>query len=323
MQIDVRRIEGEPVSIQLNGQEFACEEEGGDTIVPREFLTGFRLSEIPDGVTIKPVEHIEDGVIHVNNHIGLTRFADGSASAFIEEVFRRKFWDGEVGLSPYVVALRQAIAEINNTQECDFQDDGDYIFLHYEITILDDLDIRDAIHQLEIAVTSIHERTDQLTRRRRDPLLGIFDRGSFDGDLAHHLLHANKSVGLLMADIDHFKPVNDQYGHQAGDAVLRQVAQTLSAKCGGTAEAYRYGGEELAIISPGADRPTACHLAELVRSDVEALTFSNTPTLKVTISVGLAIAPDDAVGAEELVGKADEALYKAKHEGRNCVRTAS
>lgn len=111
MRIEVQRIDGEPVSIRFNGQEFPCEEETGDTTVPREFLTGFRLSEIPDGITIKPVDSVEENIIHVSDDFGITRFSDGHATAFVEEMFRRKFWDGEVGLSPYVAALREVIAE--------------------------------------------------------------------------------------------------------------------------------------------------------------------------------------------------------------------
>jgi hypothetical protein len=75
----------------------------------------------------------------VQNNIGLSRFTDGSATALVEEWFRRKFWDGEVGSSTYVAALRQAIAEREEVSETGFQDD-DYIFLHYEVTLTQDLE---------------------------------------------------------------------------------------------------------------------------------------------------------------------------------------
>jgi Diguanylate cyclase, GGDEF domain len=144
-------------------------------------------------------------------------------------MLRRKFWDGEVGLSPYVEAYRQAIREQEDAEETDFQDDGDYIFLDYEIKIPEDLKIEDAISCVEDAIGVIEERTEQLVRRKVDPLLGIFDRGSFDADLAHALRHSGATVGLVLADIDHFKKVNDEHGHQRGDAVLRAVAQVTFA----------------------------------------------------------------------------------------------
>src|SRR5216684_6641283 len=95
--LEVVRVEGEPVSVRLNGMEFACEEETGETIIPKNLLTDIQLSGIPDDITVKPVESIEGNVIHVQSNIGLSRFVNGSATALIEEWFRRKFWDGEVG----------------------------------------------------------------------------------------------------------------------------------------------------------------------------------------------------------------------------------
>ncbi len=84
---------------------------------------------------------------------------------------------------------------------------------------------------------------------------------------------------------------------------------------------YRYGGEELAVIITEADTRSAAQFAESVRADVEKLSFDN-PALRVTVSLGVAVAPIDGIGAEELVKRADAGLYRAKHEGRNRVRTA-
>ena len=322
MRVEVVRIEGEPISIRLNGQEFPCEEETGQAIIPRKFLAGLRLSEIPDDITIKPVEFIDDHVIEVQDDIGFSPFSDGSASALVEEMYRRKFWDGEVGLSPYVVALRQAISEHEESAELDFQDDGDYIFLHYEITIAEDLEIQEAILRVEAIIGDIGRRADQLEGRRRDGLLGIFDRGSFDADLAYALRSPKHSVALLMADIDHFKQVNDSYGHQVGDSVLRAVADVLANRCGTyDCVPYRYGGEEVAVILKGSTAQSAIEFAESVRADVEKLAFENRPELKVTISLGLSRASGEDHNADELVKRADAALYKAKSDGRNCVRT--
>jgi diguanylate cyclase (GGDEF)-like protein len=314
--------DGEPVSVRIDDFEFACEDEQGETIIPKKFLVGFHLSEIPDGIVVKPVEAIEGNVIQVKHDVALSRFREGSASAFVEEMFRRKFWDGDVGLTPYVLALRQAVAEQEQTSETDFQDDGDYIFLHYEVAITRDMEIQDAIKVIETTIEQIGKRADQLVARRRDGLLGIFDRGSFDADLAHALNSRARDVALVMADIDHFKAVNDKHGHQAGDAVLRAVAQVLSELCSGGVVPYRYGGEELCVVMLGSGREGAIRFAEMIRARVANLTFPDNPELRVTISLGVATTRHGATGTEDLVRRADAALYSAKRQGRNHVESS-
>jgi diguanylate cyclase (GGDEF)-like protein len=317
-------VDGEVVAVRLAGREFPCESETHESFIPKKLLTGFRLSEIPEDLTIKPVESIAGADIEINNDIGLSIYAGGSASAFVEVMERRKYWDGNVGLAPYMEAFRQAIREWSGAEESDFQDDGDYIFLYYEITISDDLEIGEAIKFVEGIISAIEERAEQLVRRRLDPLLNIFDRGSFNANLEYALRQSKAGVGLVLADIDHFKKVNDERGHQQGDAVLRAVARALSdqsAQKGATA--YRYGGEELAAILTNTDDRSMMDFAESVRQEVEKLSFENAPQLGVTISLGIALAPQDGNNPKELLKQADDALYRAKHEGRNCVRSAS
>ena len=220
------------------------------------------------------MESVSGRYIEVDNNIALSSFVGGLASAVVEVMQRRKFWDGEVGLSPYMEAFRQAVREQEDAEESDFQDDGNYVFLYYEIRLSEDLEIQAAISRVEQIIGGIEERTEQLVRRRLDPLLGVFDRGSFEADLAHVLGHRQAGVGLALADIDHFKKVNDEYGHQKGDTVLRAVARVLSTTCGqypGTA--YRYGGEELAAILTATDEKRMTDFAESVRQEVEKTFF--------------------------------------------------
>lgn len=321
--LEVERVDDEPVSVHINGQSFPCKDEAGYVIVPKEFLAGFRLSDIPADISIKPVEKIEDHTIHISNDVSFSSFSDGAASVAVEEMFRRKFWDGETGLSLYVAALRQAIAEDEESSESDFQDDGDYIFLHYAITITEDLEIREAIHFADAVIERIRKRADRLLSRKRDGLLGIFERGSFESDL-NHALNSKQPVALIMADIDHFKQVNDAFGHLTGDEALRAVAKVLSGKCDGRSRvAYRYGGEELAVVITGSEADKAAELAASIRADVERLRFVDQPNLRLTISLGIAAAaPAVDRNPAELVKRADAALYRAKKEGRNCMRTA-
>ena len=307
-------IEREVTAVRLAGREFPYEAETGESIIPKKLLTGFRLSQIPEDLIIKPEDTLD---------IGLSSFADGSASAFVEVMQRRKYWDGEVGLTPFMEAFRQAIRDQSEAEESDFQDDGDYIFLHYEITISEDLEIADAIKSVDGIISAIEERAEQLVSRRLDPLLNVFDRGSLNADLEYALRHSKAGVGLVLADIDHFKKVNDKHGHQQGDAVLRAVARVLSTRSAQNgATAYRYGGEELAVILTGTDDGRMMDFAESVRQEVEKLSFENVQ-LRVTISLGIALTPRDGNSPEQMVKKSDAALYKAKHEGRNLIRSAS
>jgi diguanylate cyclase (GGDEF)-like protein len=122
-----------------------------------------------------------------------------------------------------------------------------------------------------------------------------------------------------MVDIDHFKKVNDTFGHLVGDDVLRRVAKVLSDRCDGRRRVeYRYGGEELAVMLTGDEAfARALELAETIRTDVECLQF-DAHELAVTVSLGVAQAVEDRDKAS-LVRRADSGLYRAKQEGRNRV----
>jgi len=118
--LEVQRIDDQPVSLQIGQQEFEVEEETGYVTVPKEFLTGFRLSDIPADIIIKPIDKIEGHTIYITNDVAFSQFSGGSASAAVEEMLRRKFWDGDTGLSPYIAALRQATNETDEAAETEF-----------------------------------------------------------------------------------------------------------------------------------------------------------------------------------------------------------
>jgi len=124
---------------------------------------------------------------------------------------------------------------------------------------------------------------------------------------------------IVMADIDHFKSVNDNYGHLAGDGVLKEVAKRIKNSLRGFDIVGRYGGEEFLLILHHAELPTARMVAERIRSRIAATPIDlAAEILDVTISMGVAMAkPDEAVNS--LVERADKALYNAKENGRNQV----
>ncbi|MFG6456620.1 diguanylate cyclase [Roseateles sp. BYS96W] len=159
----------------------------------------------------------------------------------------------------------------------------------------------------------------------RDPLTGLHNRRSLDARLAEALAldrrygpQSGRVHGLLLVDADHFKRINDEFGHAAGDAVLRQLATVLQSCVRTTDVVARFGGEEFAVLLPElADAREAMRAAEKIRSTVAAATFPGVGP--VTVSCGVTLAWPGDVDAQALVERADVALYEAKRGGRNMV----
>ncbi|MFI5349885.1 MAG: GGDEF domain-containing protein, partial [Elusimicrobiota bacterium] len=156
-----------------------------------------------------------------------------------------------------------------------------------------------------------------------DGLTGVRRRGAFDKRLAEEVVRARTfktTFGLMLLDIDHFKNLNDQYGHQFGDQVLKRVGAVLNASVYETDYVARYGGEEFTILLPRAESAGAQRRAEAIRAAIEAESFTiGFETVKVTVSIGLAHFPRDAASPEDVVARADAAMYAAKSGGRNRV----
>ena len=163
-----------------------------------------------------------------------------------------------------------------------------------------------------------------------DGLTALYNHRHFHEALQRELARAERydaHVSLLMIDVDDFKAYNDRNGHQEGDRALRDVARLLSAAARKVDLVARYGGEEFAIILPDTDREGAWTVAGNIRTLVEETIFEHEaalPSGKLTVSIGVATCPEDARKGEELIRKADEALYEAKRRGKNraCVLEA-
>ena len=156
-----------------------------------------------------------------------------------------------------------------------------------------------------------------------DGLTGVYRRGTFDERLSDEVTRAKTfktTFGLMLLDIDHFKSLNDRYGHPFGDQVLKRMGELLNASVYETDFVARYGGEEFVVLLPRADPEGALRKAEIIRRAVEAEKFPLAfETIHVTVSIGIAHFPRDAGGPEELVSRADSAMYQAKSQGRNRV----
>ncbi|HEV8253757.1 MAG TPA: sensor domain-containing diguanylate cyclase [Vicinamibacteria bacterium] len=161
----------------------------------------------------------------------------------------------------------------------------------------------------------------------RDGLTGLYNRRAFSDLLGQAIAREERQSGrfaLLLLDLDHFKKLNDTFGHPAGDAALRCAAQVLDRLVRKGDQSARYGGEEFAVILPGADEAGALKLAERVREalEKEQPVFEGA-RLAVTASLGAAVWPQDGADGEALLAAADRALYAAKEAGRNRTVAAS
>ncbi len=158
-----------------------------------------------------------------------------------------------------------------------------------------------------------------------DPLTGVYNRVFYDRQLSLEMERAHRTsgkFGLLVMDVDDFKSVNDRHGHRAGDQVLAAVAQEVRERMRKIDLLFRYGGEEFVLLLPGADGEETRRTAERLRAVVSERRFEaeGAPApLRVTVSLGGAIYPDDARTATGLFRHADNALYRAKEQGKNRV----
>lgn len=179
------------------------------------------------------------------------------------------------------------------------------------------------LHEFAEGLTKTNLELEQLSRV--DALTGVYNRRHFDDRLAHMIETAERygrPLSLIMLDIDHFKKINDDFGHEAGDNVLKSVAKALSSVCRNTDMFARFGGEEFVVLCSETSVRGATRLAEKLLQEIQQIQM---PYRSVTASFGVASLSAFGTGGETLLQRADAALYQAKHDGRNrvCVDSES
>ncbi len=182
-----------------------------------------------------------------------------------------------------------------------------------------------AAEHISLAIANVKLREQLRDQSIRDVLTGLFNRRYMLETCRREFQRAarvGQSVSVLSIDVDHFKTFNDNHGHDAGDSVLRCVGETLRSVFREDDVPCRFGGEEFVVLLPGATPAVAARRAEELRSKIEAISvrYAEGVLPKVTVSIGVAAFPKSGNNPMEVLKVADEALYVAKGEGRNCVR---
>ena len=178
-----------------------------------------------------------------------------------------------------------------------------------------------------LALANLNLREVLRAQSIRDPLTGLFNRRYMEESLERELRRAirrKSPLGILMIDVDHFKRFNDSFGHEAGDALLKELARILKGHFRGEDIVCRYGGEEFTVILPDADLISTQERAEKLRETAKSLIaqYRGQALDRVTLSVGVSAYPVKGSSSELLLRAADAALYRAKEEGRDRVEVA-
>jgi diguanylate cyclase (GGDEF)-like protein/PAS domain S-box-containing protein len=178
--------------------------------------------------------------------------------------------------------------------------------------------------QIGLSVANIRLRDALRSQSIKDPLTGLYNRRYLEEMLEREIRRAvrsEQSVGVLMLDLDHFKNFNDTYGHDAGDAVLREAGAFLTRSIRAEDTVCRFGGEEFVIVLPTANAESARARAERIRSKIRELTvlYQGQSLGRITVSIGVSELPAHGTSPAELLAAADAALYRAKRDGRDRV----
>lgn len=185
--------------------------------------------------------------------------------------------------------------------------------------------INKVLHNPKVIEIHLFERTDR--RSKYDNLTNLFNRHYFEEVLDREYARASRHeapLSVILLDLDNFKTINDQYGHPAGDAVLKHIAAVIIEAKRTEDIACRYGGEEIILILPETDKLNALVLGERIRRMVEENVIRyKEHNFKITLSGGIAAFPQDAITPDFLVKRSDHALYHAKASGKNMISSYS
>lgn len=250
--------------------------------------------------------------------VGLT--IDQRRLQFFAERLRRLL----AGVSGDVDSHRQQISEVSRELASVQEDDAGSLTDSVLRSLARIMTINERLQgRLESAEQRLQQQNEQLethfNESRTDALTGLMNRRAFDDALAFQAEQGSRPFAVMMLDVDHFKAMNDEYGHPAGDAVLCGISNRLEALLAGRGMVARYGGEEFAVIVPAADAVQSQQIAEQLRFAIAAAPFHHEQA-KVPLSISLGVAlVSEGDDATVTLKRSDKALYTAKRSGRNCA----
>ncbi len=283
-----------------------------------------------DGILILDAETgaIDDVNPFLINMLGYSR----------EEFVKKKLW--EVGAFKDIEASQEAFQALQKNEYIRYENlplkakNGRLIQVEFvsNVYLVGDekviqCNIRDITERVEAHAALL--KSEALLREQsvRDHLTGLFNRRYMEETLYRELLRANRkqiSIGVIMLDVDDFKNYNDTCGHAAGDAILHELGSFLLEHVRGEDIACRYGGDEFIIILPDVSKEVASERAELIRQNIHHFNNQCEEQIlaSITLSVGVAIFPEHGSSSAVILKAVDDALYRAKHAGRDTVVVA-
>jgi diguanylate cyclase (GGDEF)-like protein/PAS domain S-box-containing protein len=287
-------------------------------------------------------EAAQDGILLLDSQTGaitdVNPFLIKMLGYTREEFVEKKLW--EVGTFKDVKTSQDAFEALQKNEYIRYEDlplrakDGRLIQVEFvsNVYLVDNqkviqCNIRDITKRKQAEEALLKSEARLREQSVRDHLTGLFNRRYMEVTLERELLRAARKglpLGIIMLDVDDFKRFNDTYGHAAGDAILRELSSLLLKHIRGEDIPSRYAGDEFIIILPDASQEVTQERAELIRKHAQHLNiqFEGQTIGKITLSLGVVMFPNDGATITALLRSVDNALYHAKHEGRNRVVTA-
>jgi len=288
-------------------------------------------------------ETAQDGILILNAKSGaitdVNPFLINLLGYSEEEFIQRKLW--EVGAFKDIEASKVAFQALQENEYIRYKDlplrakDGRLIQVEFVSNVYTEGDkkviqcnIRDITERKQAHDALMQSEANYREQSVRDPLTGLFNRRYLYETLERELLRASRrklSIGIVMLDVDDFKSFNDKFGHPVGDILLQELSKLFVDNIRGEDIVSRIGGDEFVIVLPDTSKDVILERAEELREDANTIGIQNEgrsfPT--VTVSMGIAVFPENGSTISSLLKNADEALYQAKNQGRNQVVIAS
>jgi diguanylate cyclase (GGDEF)-like protein/PAS domain S-box-containing protein len=284
-------------------------------------------------------EAAQDGILILNAKTGMINDVNPFLIYLLgysrEEFIKKKLW--EVGAFKDIKASKDAFLDLQKKAYIRYKDlplrtkDGKLVQVEFVSNVYkaggEDViqcNIRDITERKQAQDALLKKDAILREQSMRDHLTGLFNRRYLEETLERELFRAsrkNLSVGIIIMDVDHFKRFNDTYGHAAGDAILQKLGTLLLGCVRREDIPTRYGGDEFVVVLPDASRKVTCGRAERICEDARHITilYKARALEKLTLSLGIAVFPQDGSSSAAVLQVADQALYRAKHEGRDQV----